>query len=168
MSLSGTPDGKAGVRMSPSQETSRLRCVHVLSVGKAVQRRSAGLSSDCGSSLENRGEFLCMDSCVSQFERSMNMKSAPCLCCLPLPVPCPCRAAAARPRRMPRPPPRRAAKPLPPWTRPARSSLPPPATSAPASRTPTTPPCPWAWEPLITKDESGKPAPALATEWGAQ
>ena len=25
MSLSGTPDGKAGVRMSPSQETSRLR-----------------------------------------------------------------------------------------------------------------------------------------------
>ena len=58
MSLSGTPDGKAGVRMSPSQETSRLRCVHVLSVGKAVQRRSAGLSSDCGSSLENRGEFF--------------------------------------------------------------------------------------------------------------
>lgn len=58
MSLSGTPDGKAGVRMSPSQETSRLRCVHVLSVGKAVQRRSAGLSSDCGSPLENRGEFF--------------------------------------------------------------------------------------------------------------
>ena len=35
-SLSGAPDGKAGVRMSPSQETSRLWCMHVLSVGKAV------------------------------------------------------------------------------------------------------------------------------------
>ena len=36
MSLSGEPDGKTGVRMSPSQETSRLWCVHDLSVGKAV------------------------------------------------------------------------------------------------------------------------------------
>lgn len=71
MSLSGTPDGKAGVRMSPSQETSRLRCVHVLSVGKAVQRRSAGLSSDCGSSLENRGEFFC-----AWIHASVNLRGA--------------------------------------------------------------------------------------------
>ena len=71
MSLSGTPEGKAGVRMSPSQETSRLRCVHVLSVGKAVQRRSAGLSSDCGSSLENRGEFFC-----AWIHASVNLRGA--------------------------------------------------------------------------------------------
>lgn len=71
MSLSGTPDGKAGVRMSPNQETSRLRCVHVLSVGKAVQRRSAGLSSDCGSSLENRGEFFC-----AWIHASVNLRGA--------------------------------------------------------------------------------------------
>ena len=37
--LSGGPDGKAGVRRNPSQETSRLWCVHDLSVGKAVQCR---------------------------------------------------------------------------------------------------------------------------------
>lgn len=44
MSLSGGPDGKAGVRRSPSQETSRLWCMHDLSVGKAVRfRRAPGL-----------------------------------------------------------------------------------------------------------------------------
>ena len=72
MSLSGEPDGKTGVRMSPSQETSRLWCVHDLSVGKAVC--VAGPGWQCirmqVSPMKIGEIFLCIDSRVNTCERS--------------------------------------------------------------------------------------------------
>ena len=76
-------------------------------------------------------------------------------------------AAAAAPRRMPRPPPGGAAPPAA-VDQTRGSSLPPPATSAPASRTPTTPPCPWACRAPDHQGRGGKPAPGPGHRVGAQ
>ena len=78
---------------------------------------------------------------------------------LPLAVACacPCRGRGGAPAPDAQTSARRGAKPpAARWIAFAASSRP----VAPASRTPTTPPCPWGvWEPLITKDGSGKPRP---------